>query len=248
MPPVLQTVRSLLRRKKSFLEIYGAERFSRYGESAVAFWPIVMPLLGSPKSAVDFGAGSCDWLAALRDFSPAIDCVGVDHPNVPTDAIHIPIENFIHADLCQPVDLGRRFDLAICLEVAEHLPSSAAQTLVDTLTRHADLILFSAAIPGQRGKDHINLQWPHYWIERFAASGHQCHDIVRPLIWNEPRIKHWYRQNTFLFSLAPLAFKPLADWGGAPIVHPILYEKVVKRAQPRALRLRWLPFSQPRNP
>jgi Methyltransferase domain len=168
---VLQTVRSLLRRKKSFLEIYGRERFSRYGESAVTFWPIVLPLLQSPKSVVDFGSGSCDWLAALRDLSPGIDCLGVDHPDVPTDAIHIPVENFIHADLSQPVNLGRRFDLAICLEVAEHLPSSAAQTLVDTLMRHSDLVLFSAAIPGQRGKGHINLQWPLYWIERFAVGG-----------------------------------------------------------------------------
>jgi Methyltransferase domain len=229
---VLQTVRSLLRRKKSFLEIYGRERFSRYGESAVTFWPIVLPLLQSPKSVVDFGSGSCDWLAALRDLSPGIDCLGVDHPDVPTDAIHIPVENFIHADLSQPVNLGRRFDLAICLEVAEHLPSSAAQTLVDSLMRHSDLVLFSAAIPGQRGKGHINLQWPLYWIERFAVGGYQCHDIVRPLIWNEPRIKHWYRQNTLLFSLSPLVFKTSVDWGGPSIVHPMLYEKVVKSARP----------------
>jgi hypothetical protein len=34
------------------LEMYGTERFSRYGESAPAFWPMVMPLLGSPKSVV----------------------------------------------------------------------------------------------------------------------------------------------------------------------------------------------------
>jgi hypothetical protein len=53
-----------------------------------------------------------------------------------------------------------RFDLALCLEVAEHLPAAAGDSLVRRLASVGARILFSAAIPGQGGRNHVNEKWP----------------------------------------------------------------------------------------
>jgi hypothetical protein len=86
----------------------------------------------------------------------------------------------------KPIDLGRRFALAMSLEVAEHLPPSAAETLVSSISRHSDIGLFSG--PGQGGNVHLNEQRPDYWIRRFAVHEFQCFDRIRPLIWQNDRI------------------------------------------------------------
>jgi Methyltransferase domain len=208
---------------KNFQRTYGVERYSRFGRSASEVWNALLPIVGSPKSVVDFGAGSCDWLAALSKLQPGVDCIGVDHPLVPSEGIYIPHERFVRADLTEPLDLGRRFDLAVCVEVAEHLPESAANTLVETICNHSDTALFSGAIPKQGGAGHVNEQWPIYWIEKFAKYGLKCFDIVRPRIWSNTEIEYWYRQNLFVFSRT-LQDKPhLTNWGGASIVHPELF-------------------------
>jgi len=98
-----------------------------------------------------------------------------------------------------PIDLGRHFDLVVSLEVAEHIPHASADTFVDSLVRHGDIVLFSAAIPGQGGTFHVNEQWPEYWGKRFKARGYVGIDCVRPLVWEDPSVDYWYAQNVFLF-------------------------------------------------
>ena len=122
--------------------------------SAEAVLPRVFDL-AAPRSIIDFGCGDGTWLAAAIRLG-ATDVLGVDGAWVPTDALQIPPSRFRAVDLSAPLDLGRRFDLAFCLEVAEHLPSCAAPVLVRTLASHAPLILFSAAVPFQGGEDHVN--------------------------------------------------------------------------------------------
>jgi hypothetical protein len=102
-------------------------------------------------------------------------------------------------DLTDPPTLERTFDLAVCLEVAEHLPESAADGLVDLLSSAAPVVLFSAAIPGQEGEDHINEQWPTYWATKFADRGFESVDVLRPLLWEDQRVDWYYRQNMMLY-------------------------------------------------
>ena len=94
-------------------------------------------------------------------------------------------EKFLGTDLTQPINLNRRFDLVVSLEVAEHLPSEAAANFVETLTKHGSIILFSAAVPGQVGTNHQNEQWPRYWDGLFAVHGCRCVDCLRGLLWND---------------------------------------------------------------
>ena len=74
-------------------------------------------------------------------------------------------------DLDTPIDLGEKFDLVWCFEVAEHIHPNYVSTFLDTLTRHGDQVLLSAAQPGQGGMGHLNEQLPGYWIERMEARG-----------------------------------------------------------------------------
>ena len=102
-------------------------------------------------------------------------------------------------DLAQPLQIDRRFDLALSLEVAEHLPPECGSEFVQTLTDLSSVILFSAAIPFQGGTDHLNEQWPEYWADRFDARGYVPIDCIRRRIWRNEDVEWWYAQNLMFF-------------------------------------------------
>lgn len=149
------------------------------------------------KSVLDVGAGTGSWMRAAM-LAGASDVTGVD--GVPADDRHIEVDpdQILTADLEQPLELGRKFELAFCVEVAEHLHKAAAPVLVESICRHSDAIIFSAACPGQSGQGHINCQWPAYWQRLFSKNGFVCDDRLRFRIWNDSRIEPWYRQNLFI--------------------------------------------------
>ncbi|MGH6841445.1 MAG: hypothetical protein ACREDV_05045, partial [Methylocella sp.] len=95
--------------------------------------------------------------------------------------------------------LNRTFDLALCLETAEHLLPEAAVPFVESLTRVAPVIVFSAAIPRQGGTGHFNEQWPSYWAKLFASRGYECLDLLRDYLWANDAVEVWYRQNMLCF-------------------------------------------------
>jgi SAM-dependent methyltransferase len=134
---------------------------------------VVVPWLAEklrPQSVIDVGCGAGVWLDEFVRAGVA-DVVGVDGPWVPVALRKVPPERFLVHDLTRPLALPRQFDLVVCLEVAEHLPSEAAKDLVGTLVRLGSVILFSAAAPGQGGTGYLN-ERPHAWWDRlFAARG-----------------------------------------------------------------------------
>jgi SAM-dependent methyltransferase len=153
----------------------------------------------SPESVVDVGCGVGAWLAAFRD-AGVDDVLGLDGDYVPRDLLQIEPDRFLAANLQEPPDLNRRFDLAISLEVAEHLPESASDRLVETLCKLAPVVLFSAATPLQGGTGHVNEQPQSYWAEKFALHGRRAVDAVRPAVWNDAAVKFWYRQNAVVYA------------------------------------------------
>lgn len=173
--------------------LYGPAFFAGRSEtvslSASVVAPVIEQLL-APRSVLDMGCGQGEWLFAFAQTAP--DQLGVDIAAPEGD-------QFLQHDLTEPLDLGRDFDLVLCLEVGEHLPGDAADTLVASLVQHGDDVLFSAAVPGQDGKGHINCQPHEYWHEKFGAHGFDVYDVVRPLIAHDPRVSPWYRNNTFLY-------------------------------------------------
>lgn len=201
---------------------YATQAESSY-VSALNLLPNVFDSLPPIKTLLDVGCGVGAWLKAARDVNPTIEVIGIDHPGVDAGNLLVSPAEFIGRDLTQSFHLKKRFDLVMSLEVAEHLPDTSADTFVENLVRHSSMVLFSAAVPGQGGTSHVNEQWPHYWIMKFAAHGYRCYDFIRPMIWDDEKIQFWYRQNTFLFStsveLAPHHGKK-SDWAGHSVVHP----------------------------
>ena len=182
--------------------------------AAKAFLPILVEKTGLPRSVVDVGCGTGTWLSVFKEMGVG-KVLGVDGDNVDPSQLHIDRHEFRAANLIRPLALGERFGLAVCLEVAEHLPAEAADTLVGSLCGLSDTILFSAALPGQGGQNHLNEQYFDYWREKFNARGYLVEDAFRSLIWNDERIDSWYRQNMFLVEKVrdvPVAQPPIPTY------------------------------------
>jgi SAM-dependent methyltransferase len=201
-------------------------------ESAQTVVPMVHKLL-EPASVLDVGCATGTWLDEWGKAGVA-DTLGIDGDYVDRTALQIPADRFTPVDLQRPFSLGRTFDLVQTLEVAEHLDEVCADTFVESLTRHGDTILFSAAIPGQGGDHHVNEQWPSYWAEKFAKAGYTLYDIIRPQIWGDSRIVWWYRQNLLIFARGRTFDATVAP---LDLVHPDFWQdrRRVLNSVPRAL-------------
>jgi SAM-dependent methyltransferase len=180
---------------------YSPQYYSRLktgsNDSAKAVVPVVLDLV-RPKSVIDLGCGTGAWLSEFKRLGVA-DILGVDGPHIPVNQLEIEPDEFLIADLTYPLRFRGHFDLAVSLEVAEHLGEAQADQFVEILTQLAPIVLFSAAIPHQGGEHHLNEQWPAYWIERFDRFGFVALDPFRRLLWERPDVDWWYAQNLVLF-------------------------------------------------
>jgi SAM-dependent methyltransferase len=166
-------------------------------QSAQVIVPILIRML-NPSSVIDVGCGIGSWLSVFKILGVR-KIKGIDGDYIEHNSLIIEPDEFLSTDLRRPFFLSETYDLALCLEVAEHLPDRSAQELINSLSRLAPLILFSAAIPGQYAPGHINLQWPEYWEKLFVKDGYLMFDAIRPLIWQDQRIAWYYRQNCYLY-------------------------------------------------
>lgn len=178
------------------------------------------------ESIVDFGCGHGSWLAAAQSLGASklrgVDGVWVD----PEKMISREIQ-FSHADFEKPISSVGKFDLAMSAEVAEHISEASALYLVDALCNASDTVLFGAAIPGQVGRHHVNLQWQSWWAAHFRNHGYVAVDAVRPHVWANEQVHWWYRQNLLIYCKrenreAIKAFKAL-EGQLLDVVHPKLY-------------------------
>lgn len=214
---------------------YDAAFFSAQSDksrrSAERVVPLVMDAL-APTSVVDVGCGVGTWLAVFA--SAGVDrVVGLDGDYVDRSQLQIPEAAFVPTDLRERVALDERFDLAVSLEVAEHLPPERSESFVADLVTLAPSVLFSAAIPEQSGTDHINERWQDEWVALFAEHGYDAVDLVRPAVWDDEAVAPWYAQNTFLFTREPIETPARLP---TRIVHPRLFEPRI--AHERAIGLR----------
>lgn len=167
-------------------------------ESAKEIIPIIFEFI-QPKSVIDVGCGVGTWLSVFQAHGVE-DVWGIDGDYVDKNAIEIPKERFLTFDLKSPFRFNRQFDLVVSLEVGEHLPNECAETFVDSLTKLAPVILFSAAIPFQGGTQHVNEQWQDYWVKHFQNKGYVAIDCIRNRVWENERVEFWYAQNMLVFA------------------------------------------------
>lgn len=182
--------------------------FERTSQSAAATVPVLLDCLtqagaAAPASVIDIGCGRGVWLKA---FGP-ITVKGRDGPWTKPERLLIDPAHFAATDLSRPFTEPAKFDLAMTLEVAEHIDAGQADQFVGNLTGLSDTILFSAAIGGQGGQHHVNEQPLTYWTEKFAARGFAVFDVLRPRLWSNPDVCWWYRQNMVVLSSAQSRFR-----------------------------------------
>jgi hypothetical protein len=226
---------------------YDPRFFASIAPSSLDSASIIVPLVLrdlAPTSVVDFGCGEGAWLSTFVA-NGLQDVQGFDGDYVDRTRLRIDPRRFTVMDLEHALQASRRFDLAISLEVAEHLTADGGRRLIEALCQSSEVVLFSAAVPGQGGTHHINEQWLEYWIERFAVHGHRLFDVYRPRIAFDRRVAWWYRQNLVLFvsnaavGRLPPAWATRVPDSGQEWVH---IEAVRALLRPRGL-LRILPRS-----
>jgi len=181
----------------------------------------------NPRSVVDFG---CAVGTALSRFkSKGIkDILGVDGYWVEEDQLLIEKNEFLRHDFeGGSISLPRRYDLAISTEVAEHIHETKADDFIASIVAASDVVVFSAAIPGQGGDNHYNEQWPSYWVEKFKSFDYQAIDCLRSSLWHDSSVEYIYKQNMLLFCKSDKISKlklPEADIPIYDFVHPLQFQ------------------------
>lgn len=211
-------------------------------ESALVVLALLRQKLGEKiklDSIIDFGCGVGSWLAAAKEVGFKKVC-GTDGDYVPKDRLMIEQDEFLPNDLSVPSRVyipRKKFDLAISLEVAEHLPEEVASDFVAKLTSTSDIVLFSAAIPYQGGHGHVNENWLEYWIQKFNDHSFKLLDIIRQEIWDSPEVAWWYKQNIVVFIKSHDDSKfNFEDGFQHSIIHPHQFLTAVHRSKVKVSR------------
>jgi SAM-dependent methyltransferase len=213
---------------------YDKSFYQKGSETAISSATEIVPLvmhLAAPQSVVDVGCGAGEWLSIFRS-AGIKDILGIDGQWVPQEQLHIPATNFLSHDLGRiPLNIKRCFDLAVSMEVGEHLPASDAKRYVSELVGLAPIVLFSAAVPFQGGVQHVNEQWPQYWVQLFHDHQYFCIDCIRGRVWSNNNVAFWYAQNCFIavnkacmyrFPRLVAEYERVGD-GVPALVHPLNY-------------------------
>jgi SAM-dependent methyltransferase len=153
-----------------------------------------------PGSILDLGCGSGIYPRLYQHLGVA-DVLGVD--GLDLSATVLTADTYREADLQQPFDAGRRFDLVICLEVLEHLFPERSDVLLDTIAAHAtETILFSMAEPGQPGNGHINCLTMDAVLAHWEARGWYP-NLAQTLGLRAISTMSWFRRNILVLKRQP---------------------------------------------
>lgn len=188
-------------KKTTLTTIYDQEFYDEQKEKSFLSAKRIVPEIlkhVNVNSVVDVGCRIGTFLSVFKQLG-INDICGIDGAYVQNDQLLISKDNFIAHDLNIPINLKRKFDLVVSLEVAEHLDETSADVLINSLVSLGAVVLFSAAIPYQGGTHHVNLQWQSYWAEKFIKRGYWPVDILRKRVWDDSNVCFWYAQNTILY-------------------------------------------------
>jgi 2-polyprenyl-3-methyl-5-hydroxy-6-metoxy-1,4-benzoquinol methylase len=184
----------LLYGKKSFYDSTRKGKLKSITKAAELIWETF-----HPKDVVDIGCGEGMFLNVLHQKGAQV--LGCDISNA---ALNVAPKVFtiFQADATKPIRFNRKFDLCICVEIAEHIPPGRSKTLVKNVTQASDTIFFTAAPPGQGGVGHINEQTPAFWDRLFEAEGFELDKALTETLraqMKEAKVIFWLQQNVMIY-------------------------------------------------
>ena len=160
-----------------------------------------------PKTFVDVGSGDGVWsLSALEHFESinhveAWDLLA-EKTYLDIAKKRFPSKNIISKRIdFESSDYGVEmvYDLAVCLETFEHLSPSACEKLSLFFSSHTRILIFSGAVPGQGGTNHINEQPFKTWQRNLLDFGFFPLDFIRPNIQDKKNVPSYYKNNIVLW-------------------------------------------------
>ena len=95
---------------------------------------------------------------------------------------------------------NERYDLCLSVEVAEHIPESNSDIFIKSLCALSNNIIFTAAKPGQGGKNHVNEQLPEYWINKFRKYGYSFQENEQTLIKQKIKGFRSFKDDNFFYQ------------------------------------------------
>jgi len=123
------------------------------------------------KSVVDFGCGIGAFLEGFYEGGANIKGYEYLYDNAKNQIPQLILHHIGYGNAMEPIDCGK-FDLAMSIEVAEHILEDKSDIFVENLVNASNkYILFTAAGPGQSGSGHINGQPIDFWITKFTSHG-----------------------------------------------------------------------------
>ncbi|CAM8619743.1 AdoMet_MTases domain containing protein [Candidatus Planktophila versatilis] len=159
-----------------------------------------------PNSVIDIGSGQGVWLRTISDVFPTVTrAVAIDiqpHQSPFFEELQSTSINFqfVESDFENFSRLPKEnFDIAICLEVLEHLTPQTAVEVAEDIGRKCSFVIFSAAILGQGGTGHINERKFEYWMDLMREQGFVALDVFRPILSVSEDVPSYYKQNMMLF-------------------------------------------------
>lgn len=159
----------------------------------------ITAVFAPPASTLDLGCGKAEYLAAFcaaqwRDLQGIDGTVGLTEVAKYT--------NIQLHDLCLPLDLKRKYDLVISLEVGEHLPPQYESVFIENITQHAEKdILLSWAVDGQIGPGHVNCRGNQYIINQLSLHGFQYNERVSTGLRQNSSLP-WFKNTLMYFNKA----------------------------------------------
>lgn len=191
-----------------------------------------------PRSVLDMGCGVGAYLKLFEEHGAEV-LLGID--GFPSGATALRPEQYRRRDLSGGIDLERKFDLTLCVEVAEHLTPGSENALLDAIARHSTkTIVFSAAEPGQPGHGHINCRPLDYWLAAWSRRG-WAPDLASTLGMRALSSFSWFRRN--LLVLRPRVGD---NDSGFEALKQIAGRKYVWYGQQPGIRT--VPFAEPAPP
>lgn len=122
-------------------------------------------------SIVDMGCGLGKYVKLFRDEGKeAYGFDGIENVEEISKGVVYQqdlTKRFAHNDIVEKIGW---MDVAICIEVGEHIPAEHSWTFIDNICSvSSKLLIVSWAVPGQRGSGHISCHTPEWVVAQVTS-------------------------------------------------------------------------------